>query len=872
MKPDHTIPPKRAEQFLQWFIRGELAEEVLGDLEEKYYSILEQKSPLQAKINYWYQVLNYLRPFAIRQFPSTSFIYLPMIKHNFLISWRTLIRNKSYSFINILGLTLGIACALVILMIVRYELSFNTFHADADRIYRIVHGENLAEADPGTPHKLRDLMEEEFPQVEMAAVAYKLNPNQTQIIVNDKPERNEDIVFTSPSFFEMFDFKWVEGNAKNALRQPGQVVITQSLAEDWFDGDAIGKPIKLNNQFDLLVSGVIADMPHNTDFPIQIAVSHATFEQLDSYERTLTGNTNSYYQTFVRLYEGTDPAAVNAGFPQLIRKHLGADAAEVYHLILQPMSDVHFNTEVGDTNFSRQAISMESIYGLGFIGILILLAASINFINLATARAVKRAREVGIRKVLGSNRGQLIAQFLSEALMLCLTSTLLAMGAIQWLLPSISAYLNIEIYAAMLLQPQFMLTILAACIVLGLLSGYYPAVILSAYKPITNLKTSFGNKKGGGLFLRRGLVTFQFIITFVLISSTIVVNRQLNFFHNTPLGFDKAGVITFDLPKHDSTQRERIKTRLLQNPAIKNVSYSLNTPSATINKWWTGFTSTVQPDESIVMEHKAIDGNYLDMFDIELIAGRKIMAEDSTIDVIINESMMHAMGIEDPEQALGQAISFWKVENAPIVGVAKDFHSVSLHQEIHSVMLWQGFDFMMQKASVKIDMNQAQVAIGEIEAAFTETFPENYFSYAFLDDELATFYQQETKTSRLLSIFSFIAIFIGCLGLYGLVSFMAAQKIREVSIRKVLGASVQQIFFLFSKEFALLLIIAFAIATPIAWYLMQSWLEEFTFNIDLNWWMFALAGIAGFFIAGLTISYQSLKAAAVNPAESLRNE
>ena len=870
-KNDH-IPPKRAEQFLQWFIRGELAEEVLGDLEEKYYSILEQKSPLRAKINYWFQVFNYMRPFAIRPFPFTSYFYLPMIRHNFLISWRTLVRNKSYSFINILGLTLGIACALVILMIVRYELSFDTFHADANRIYRIVTGENLSDADTGTPHKLRDLMEEDFPQVELGAVAYKLNPRETQILVNDEPEKNENIVFASVSFFEMFDFKWVEGNPANALNQPGQVVISQSLAEAWFDGDAIGKPLKLNNQFDLLVSGILADMPQNTDFPIEIAVSHATFAQQEYYEKTLTGNTNSYYQTFVRLHKGINPAEVNQQFPAFIDKHLGEGASEKAHLLLQPLADVHFNTEAGDTNFSRQSISRESIYGLGFIGILILLVACINFINLATARSVKRSREVGIRKVLGSNRKQLIAQFLSEAFLLCIASTLLAIIAIQWLLPSISAYLNIEIFSDMLFQPQLIFIMMAGCVILGLLSGYYPAIILSRLKPITNLKTSFNNLQSGGLLLRRGLVTFQFIITFILISSTIVVNRQLHYFHNTSLGFDKEGVITFDLPRHDSTQRERIKIHLLQNPSIKDVAYSLNTPSATINKWWAGYTSSSQPDEELPMEHKAIDGNYVDMYDIELIAGRNIIADDSTIDVIINESMMHAIGFEEPAKVLGQTISFWNVRNAPVVGVAKDFHSVSLHQEIHPVMLWQGFDFMMQKASVKIDMNQAQEAISTIEAAFTETFPENYFSFAFLDDELATFYKQETKTSRLLLLFSLIAIFIGCLGLYGLVSFMAAQRTREVSIRKVLGASVEQIVYLFSKEFALLLIIAFVIATPLAWYFMQSWLEGFTFKVELSWWMFALAGMTGFLIAGLTISYQSMKAARVNPAESLRSE
>ena len=868
------IPPRRAEQFLQWFIRDELAEEVLGDLEEQFFVRLETTSPFKAKVNYWYQVFNYLRPFAIRKSKPRSYIYLPMYRHNFLISCRKLVRERAFSLLNVFGLAIGIASALIILLIVRHELSFNLFAPEADQIYRVVIGDSRNESDPGTPHRLMETFKAEIPEIEEGAIAFKLNPSETQIEVDEELMRNPDIAFTTPSFFEFMNLGWVDGDPQRSLSNPGQVVITQSLAQNWFKGKAIGKPIRLNNEYDLLVSGIIEDMPSNTDFPVQIAVSYATFAtQNPSYDENLSLNVNSFHQTLFTLSSGTDPSLVEAKFPSIIAQHLGEEIAERVHLWLQPLSDIHFNEGPGVTNFSGRALNKNTIWGFALIGMLILLTACINYINLATARAVKRSKEVGIRKVLGSHRSQLIIQFLSEGFLICSIATLIAVALANLFLPSIANHLNIPIQTSLLSDPIIIAALGIGCVLITLMAGYYPAILLSKYKVVEAFKHSFSNNQKGGLSLRRGLVVFQFAITFFLIASTLVVSQQLHFFQNQYMGFDKEAVVTVDIPDSEEKQLaiQRIKTQLRQNPAIKEMSFSLNTPAATINKWWTDYEHITAPDEP-VMEHKAIDETYLDLYNIPLLAGQNIRANDSLIEVIINESMMHELGIQEPDKAIGTMLSFWSVQEAPIVGVVKDFHSTSLHQEIHSVMLWQGFDFMLQKGSFRIDMSQAQTAIQAIEKAFTTTFPETYFTYEFLDDELATFYEQEQKTSRLLTLFSFIAIFIGCLGLYGLVSFMAAQKTKEVGIRKVLGASVQHIVSLFTKEFAQLLGIAFLIAVPLVWYFMQEWLEEFPNRIELEWWMFALAGLVGIVIAGITISFQSIRAATANPVKALRTE
>lgn len=866
-------PPHFANRFLHWYCDPEWIEEIEGDLQTLFLRRVEKYGYKRAQLLYWLNVLMFLHPNFIRRkkfYPQNT---TAMFRNYFTIAFRNITKHTSFTVINMAGLTLGITAALIILLIVRFELSFDNFHAQGDRIYRVIKGDwNSEECDTGTPHGLMPVLEKEFPEIEKVAVAYKPNPNETQLEINHELMRNSNIYFTTASFFEMFDFQWIVGSPQKSLGEPGQVVIDEELARQLFDGDAMGKSIRLNNEYDLTVSGIIEKIPGNSDFPIQIAVSHATFAASDNYQKELNTGTGSFYHTYLLLHEHANPATLEAKIRPVIVKYLGEEGADVLKLSIQPLHNIHFNPNTQYGNFTKRAISKETIWSIALIGLLILITACINFVNLATAQAVTRSKEVGIRKVMGSTRMQLVWQFLSETFILCFIATLISLFLSTLFISRLGSFLSISINESMVFQREVLMTLLIICGLTSLCSGFYPAILLSKYKPVTSLKKSFTNRGVAGIQLRRGLVIFQFAVTFLLITGTIVVVSQLHYFQTTSLGYDQHAVITVDIPPHTPEQLSTFKNQLQQYATIRNVSFSLNTPSATINKWWAGYSHHSDVDEPRYMEIKAMDENYLELFDINLLAGRNIDPNDSSVEVIINETFMHVIGIQEPELALGETISFWAGQNLPIVGVVKDFNSISLHNEIHPVLLWKGYNDMMMKASFKIEMSQAHAAIEQIDEAYSQIFSEYYFTYAFLDDELATFYTQEVKTSRLLSVFSFIAIIIGCLGLYGLVSFMTTQKVKEIGIRKVLGASVQHIVFLFTKDYLILLGIAFLIAAPIGYYLMQLWLQDFTYKIELSWWIFIVTALAGLLMAGATVSFKSIRAALANPVDALRNE
>ncbi len=795
-----------------------------------------------------------------------------MVKNYLTIALRNFTRHKSFAAINIAGLTLGMGCALVIFLIVRFELSFDTFHSKADRIYRVLSGQPGEVTDTGTPNGLMPVLEVEFPEVEQVAVAFKLNPENTQIKVNEQLTREQYIYFITPSFFQMFDFPWKAGSPEKSLSQPGQVVISESLAQKYFQGDAMDKRITLNNEYDLIVSGIIRDTPENTDFPIQIAVSYATFQTSDSYQKEYNSNSNSLYQTYILLKQGAKAEALEAKFHGMVEKYLGEEMADKYWAhTLQPLTDMHYDETVGGdgNNFSQHAISKETIGSLSLIGLFLLITACINFVNLSTAQAVKRSKEVGIRKVLGSTRGQMIAQLMSETLLLTFVALLLSFLLGYYALSYLPDLLGLPLDLSMLFQPKTLLFALLIIVLVSVLAGFYPAIVLSKFQPAMTIKNSFTNKQTGGMALRKSLIVFQLALSQVLIICTIVVVSQMHYFNNASLGFDKEAIVTVDLPESDPQKLQTLRNSLSEYADIKDISFSLNTPAATINKWWTTYSYYATPDENKTIEQKFIDDNFLHLYDISLLAGRNLRESDST-QILVNEAFLKENHIENPQDALGATIKFWGME-APIVGVVKNFHSLSLREEIPPVLLVH-FPDHFQKASFKINMRQAQQAIARIEQQWKQAFPDYYFTYQFLDDDLATMYAQEQKTSRLLSLFAGMAIFIGCLGLYGLISFMTAQKTKEVGIRKVLGATVQQIVYLFTKDFVGLVSLAFLIAAPIGYYLMRLWLADFEYQISISWWMFAAAALAGLLIAGLTISLKSIKAALANPVDALRSE
>jgi len=871
MNTDH-LPPHLATRFLCWYCRPELLDEVEGDLYELFLRRRKERGKWKAQLLYWMNVLMFFHPDYIRKRKYYS-THTAMFKNYFTIALRNIQKHSNFAAINIAGLTLGIAGALVIFLLVRFELSFDTFHPQADRIYRVLTGnpdEVRANGDTGTPTGLMSVMQEEYSGVANVAAAYRLNPAQTQIEVNDELMRESHIYYMTPSFFKIFHFPWKIGNPEKSLSEPGRVAISETLANEYFNGDAVGKRIRLNNEYDLIVSGIIEDTPLNTDMPIQIAVSYATFQQSGGYQAEYRLSFNSYHQTYVLLNEGTNPKDIETQFCTTISKYVGQEIADerTAHA-LQPLSEIHYNGDVGNTNFSKRSISKQTIASLVLIGLFLLITACINFVNLATAQAVKRSKEVGIRKVLGSTRRQMISQFMSETLALTLIALLSAYLLVIITFPYLPVLLGVTLDISWLYQPTTLVTAFGLALAVGILAGFYPSIVMAQFSPATTLKNTLTNRQSGGLRLRWGLIIFQFALSQILIICTIVVVNQMHYFNTTALGFTKESIVTVDLPESEAGKLQTLRNTTVQHTAIEAVSFSLNAPSATINKGWTGYTHENRPDEEQMTEIKFIDNSYLKLYDIPLLAGRNIR-EGDTAHVLVNEVFLRESGVENLEDALGTTVEFNGTE-ASIVGVIKNFHSLSLQSRIPPLMMIYAPDFF-QKASFKVNVAQASEAIAHIEQQWKETFPEYYFTYQFLDDDLATWYEKEQRTSRLLTLFAGIAIFIGCLGLYGLISFVTAQRTKEMGIRKVLGATVYRIVFLFTKDLVLLVGIAFFIAAPLGYYLMQQWLADFTYSIDLSWWMFGVAALVGLLIALFTVSFKSIRAALANPVDSLRNE
>ncbi|WKN43660.1 FtsX-like permease family protein [Tunicatimonas pelagia] len=865
-------PPKWLDQLLERFCAPELLEEVLGDLHERYYLRVQKEGVNKARKGYWREMLAYMRPSIFKR-PTfdNSANNMTMLNNYFTIALRNLSKHKSFAVINVAGLTLGITGALIIFLLVRFELSFDTFHSKTDRIYRVITGSIPDEAESygtGTPHGLAKILEEDFAEIENVATIYHLNPKKTQIEIDEDIVNNPHTYFSTPSFFEIFDFEWTIGSPQKSLSQPGQAAINESLAKQYFDGDAIGKRIRLNNEFDLVISGVIQDVPKNTDFPIQIAVSHATFAASPKFEEAYSASHGSGYQTYLLLNENTKPAPLEAKFPAMVTNYLGEEVAEKYlaHK-LQPLNDIHFDEAFGGGNFSNRAVSKESLWSLTFIGVFILIIACINFVNLATAQANKRAKEVSVRKALGSTRKQLFLQFIGETFALTFIATMMSVSLTLLLLPQLQAWIDIPLDQAMVLQPLVLAWLVGQCVVISLLAGLYPALILSKIQTAMVYKNVLTSSYTSGLLLRKGLVTFQFVIAQLLIFGTIVVVSQNKYFNTQALGYDKEAVIIVDVPQDETNRLKSFRNNLAKHTPVKEVSLSMNAPSATSNKWFNWFWHK-SDTEGKLLEVKPIDEYYLDLYDITLLAGEALTESDNG--VVVNETLLKAIGITDPEQALQETITIGGQE-VTIKGVVQDFHTLSLHQEIYPLILVNMED-RFQLASLKIDLAQASEAISIVEEQWQKMFPDYYFTYRFLDDDIATWYEEERKTSRLLSLFASIAIFIGCLGLYGLISFVTAQRVKEIGIRKVLGATVQHIVYLFTKDFIFLVVIAFVVAAPIGYYFMQQWLADFTYKIDLSWWMFAVAALAGLLIAGITVSFQSIRAALANPVDSLRNE
>jgi ABC-type antimicrobial peptide transport system permease subunit len=690
-----------------------------------------------------------------------------------------------------------------------------------------------------------------------------------QTITHKRFKEAEGLFFVEPEFFDIFDFTWLSGNATSALSQPNTVVLTRSTAEKYF-GDhqkALGKLLMMDNQRNRLlkVTGILEDIPANSDFPLKVLVSYQTLQSSWSD----WNSTNSDRQCYILLPEETSAAHINSRLPAFARKYL--DAANEDNYLLQSLSEIHFDSRLG--NYNNRTISKETITGLILIGFFLLATSCINFINLTTAQAFQRSKEVGIRKAVGSYRWQLITQFISETFVITLVAMLLAVALAAIVIPFLKNAISLSFELSISNIPSLLLFLFLLLPLITLLAGSYPAFILSGFKPIEALKGKLTNKGQQGMLIRKGLVVFQFLIAQILIICTLIILNQMHYLQTAPWGFNKESVITVLIPRDSLGVAgvEAFRHKLQSQPDIKNVSFSLSGPASRLENFWNGFRyDQKEKEEDFALNLKLADADYFKTYQIEFAAGRPYFESDSIREVVVNETLLKKVGVTDPQEAIGKNIILWG-SKYPIVGVVKDFHIGSLKDEIAPVLLTTLKAFYWT-ANIRLQTKQLAKTVEGIEQNYKAIYPQSLFEYQFVDETVASFYTEEKKLSNLFKVFVTIAIAISCLGLYGLVSFMAAQKVKEMGIRKVLGASIADIVLLLTKDFLKLVIIAFAVASPIAWYLMSKWLENFEYSINIGIGIFVLAGIAALVIALLTVSGQAIKAALVNPVKSLKSE
>lgn len=819
-----------------------------------------------------------------------------MFKNYFKIARRNLLRNKGYAAINIIGLAVGIAVCMMIFIVIQFQTSFDNFHTKKDRIYRVLTEYHHADAanisyGKGVPFPLPTALKTASPQIEQVVPIYASHNDQLQVLdVNGSPVKNfreqSGVFYTTPSFFNIFDFPLLAGSHAS-LKDPNNVLLTKESAEKYF-GDwktAIGKSLKLivsyrigaglfqSPPIALKVSGILASIPANTDFQFKLVVAFGTDftgDKIHGLQNPDWNGTAPEFGCYVALPPNSSVDDFNHQLSAFAQKVQAPDKKDRY--IVQPLRAVHYDTQTG--NYSNKTISYGLINVLWLIAAFILLIACVNFINLSTAQAVNRAKEVGVRKVLGSNKSQLQIQFIIETFLIVTCAVVLSTLITILTLSSINQLLELSLSFNILSNPAIILFLLTVTLVVTALAGFYPSLVLSGFNPVNALKSKLtANTKG--ISLRRGLVVFQFIVAQVLIIGTLVIVKQMNYFMNQPLGFDKDALVNVPF-RPDSTGTELtdyLRQQLLSVNGVQAVSFSSNSPVEDDNDLWTElkFDHAIKAADFQAIA-KFADNGYVPAYKLQLVAGRNLQASGMTREFLVNESLVKSLGLKKPEEILGKEISmFGDLIKCPVVGVLKDFNDRSFHHNLAPLLITTN-STMYRQAGIKLATSNISSTMQAIEKMWEQAFPDYVYEYKFLDEKIESFYKQENQLATLYKIFAAVAIFLSCLGLYGLASFMAAQRIKEVGIRKVMGATTGNIVYLFSKEFIILIAISFAIATPIAWYYMHQWLQDYAYRINISWWLFAVGGLIAIIIALVTISFQAIKAAMASPVKSLRSE
>lgn len=803
-----------------------------------------------------------------------------MIRNYLKIAWRNLWKHKFYTSINIFGLSLSIGCSIILFQFIAYHSSFDTYHHDAKKIYRVVHrltfDDGIPLYDQGAPLAMvRDIKATE-PGIKDIGVLLRMHDINVAIPQNGRTGKkmfaeHENIGITDGHFFNLFDYQWEQGDQHTALNAPNTAVLSHSLAQKYFGSqDVMGRTIRVDNKNNFTVTGVVKDHPANTDLKSDIFLSLSTLNGIYPDIAEILKNRwdviNSTNSVYFNLQDGVDPAAIERHIAQLNIKAQGAQMAGVFHFILLPLSEMHF-----DDRFAG-VIQHSLLTTLSVIGVLLIIIACVNFINMATAQSFKRAKEIGTRKVLGSSPFSIFSQFISETAYIVVFAALLAFAMVIAILPVLNTWLQTQLSFNLFTDYRLILFIVLVLIAIILAAGSYPALILSKFKPVHALKNQVGSQTQTAGFTRKGLIIIQNVIAQVLIISTILITMQIKYLKTANIGFDKNAVLMVPLPANDKPKTDYLRNRLLADAAIKSVSFCYRAPASTSGKG--GSVKYEGRDwEKFVGNSIIGDAGYLKTFGLRLVAGRNIAESDTAREFLVNETLMHQLGVKDPQLILGKRFTAGDLSNNPgiIVGVLKNFHAKSFYTAIGPEYV-APFRKEYQYAGVKISSNNFRGAIEHIKKEWQSAYPDNVFEYKFLDQQLDDFYQKEVLLNRLITSSAAIAIFISCLGLLGLISLLTLQRTKEIGIRKVLGASITNITGLLSADFLKLVLLAVIIASPVAWLVMSKYLQSFAYRIEIQWWVFALTAVLALLIAFVTVSFQSIKAAMANPVESLKSE
>ncbi len=808
-----------------------------------------------------------------------------MLKNYLKISIRNIMRHPGFSAINIAGLTFGITACLLIGLFVWDEKQYDQFIPGNDLIYRVYDERNSPEGTSKvtpTPPMFAPSLQANYPEVDKTARVMMI---QLRALFESGENKSyeEDGIVTEPTFFELFPLKAKYGSIQKALDDPSSIILSEEMASRFFKNqNPVGKTLVVNKNT-MKVTAVLANNHEKfhlkVNYVLALASLHLDEKRMESWQW-------QQFYTYIKLKNGSDYQLLQKKFQQQIIREVHPKTKESgfsYLPFLQPLRKIHlYSSDFKMDNAIRGNILY--VKGLSIIAFFILLIACFNFINLSTAKALQRAKEVGVRKSIGANRSQLIFQFTAETMMLTLISIFVSSALALVFLPSLNAFTGKEINAAIFFNPVFVMFLLAGSLVIGILAGFYPAIVLSGFRPISVLKSSIsvGGKTGKGDWLRHALVVVQFSLSALLIVSAIVVYQQVKYLHNKDLGFNKEEIMFFPMQGDKMfNQYEAFKNELQKAPGVSSVSIGY------------GFPGDIFAGDEIVVPsngenvthgatHLMIDYDYLRTLNLKLVAGRdfsKDITSDKDEAFIINETAVRELGFQTPEKAIGQRLLWhpWEAKNPDsmmngrVIGIVKDFNYKSLYDKMEVTVL-HIYPSANWKVAVKLKSTDLQSSIGQVKKAWTQFAPDYPIDYRFMDENFDKMYKAEEKLMTLVWIFTIIAIFVGCLGLFGLSTYAAERRTKEIGIRKVLGASVNGIVILLSKDFLKLVLLALVIASPIAWYFMNQWLQDFAYRIKINWWMFGLAAIVAVMIALATVSFQAIKAAIANPVKSLRAE